>query len=196
MENGKQEEGSNVELKRMPHQKQKKTWVGAVEVMNPLHTNIAITQDTRPCKQSDQAVKPAKPSQSRRNSWAELTPTLRNKRKSVLLMGKISNLDQQIYCTITYGQQLVGFFGVLAILFFILNGIESVSADGEDVFYWFAATFGAMTVLCFLMIYYKNFSLAIFLRLCRELNVCVIIVAGIVNLFIEFFSGNIYSFTL
>ena len=33
--------------------------------------------------------------------------------------------------------------------FFILNGIESVGADGEDVFYWFAATFRAMAIVLF-----------------------------------------------
>ena len=46
-ENGKQEEGSNVGLKRI-HIKNRKTWVGAVEVMNPLHTNIALLKTPAP----------------------------------------------------------------------------------------------------------------------------------------------------
>mgnify|MGYP006140931453 CR=1 FL=1 len=163
-----------------------------IEVTNPLHTKIPNIQHNHVVNNNKS---------KNRNSWIDMEelntiPTLVNKRTTILLLGNVSDLDQQIYSNIKYGQRLVGTFGVIAVIFFIINGATSISANGKDILYWLAIIFGAMTVLSFLLIYYKNFSFAIFLRLCRQLNVVVIIIAGIFNLIIEFFSNNVYSAAL
>ena len=171
----------------------------AIEVINPLHSNLPVTQGNHAV---DHGKNAQKISPKLRNSWADLkalnaVSSLQTERRTILLMGDVRDLEPQTYCTIKYGQRLVGFFGVLAIIFFILNGATSVDGDDEYIFFWISTTFGLLTVFCFLMVYYKNFSGKIFLRVCRELNVAVIILAGILNLFIEYFSSrNVYDVML
>lgn len=190
------EESKVVELKRMMAEEKK---LGCIEMINPLHSKLPVTQGNHAV---DHGKTTKKISTKLRNSWADLkalnaASTLQSERRTILLLGDVSDLEPQTYWTIKYGQRLVGLFGVLAIIFFILNGATSLDGDDENIFFWISSTFGLFTVFCFLMVYYKNFSGKIFLRVCRELNVAVIILAGILNLFIEYFSSrNVYDVML
>ena len=90
-----------------------------IEVTNPLHTKIPNIQHNHVVNNNKS---------KNRNSWIDMEelntiPTLVNKRTTILLLGNVSDLDQQIYSNIKYGQRLVGTFGVIAVIFFIINGI-------------------------------------------------------------------------
>ena len=107
------------------------------------------------------------------NRWR----TVRARRTSIRLLGKVVELDEWLDWRVKYGQRGAAMNLAMVILLFVLNDVF-FSNENLPLFVVFTVLSVGFCI-CLGLIYYKNLSFAITRRLLKEVNVVVILVLAI-----------------
>ena len=108
-----------------------------------------------------------------RNSWTDIYNETTALRKHKKLLGQEINTDDSLEWRVKWGQRGSGLSGLFGVLCWVAKQrIASI-------------VFGALALIFFGILYYKNISLVIMKRLLKEANVVVIIILTICNWIID-----------
>ena len=103
-------------------------------------------------------------------------PIAEGRRPSKLFMGKETFLDAVTEWRVKWSQRGIVTFSFLAILCFVVGRITS-----NNVFQIISIVCGVITLICFIVLLYKNISFVMMKRLFKEPNVIIIIVLSLCN---------------